>query len=154
MYLLHGLNLSWFSNVFLVWMISYMYLFSSSSDLLIHIPILYFQVRSHYEFLVAHQIVKQRSFKDSGNSMLQLSVPNFYRNDELSFSLSWLFTNRCRGFFYLICRKLPTPSQNFCYSSSRNFHVSTLSKNWVVNNIKSTQHWTQLIILAEISHTS
>ena len=37
--------------------------------------------------------------------------------------LSWLFTQRFRA-FYLICRKSPNPSQNFCYSNSLDFQLS------------------------------
>ena len=40
-------------------------------------------------------------------------------NDELS----WLFTKKIRA-LYLVCRKQPNPSQNFCYFHSLNFHVS------------------------------
>ena len=42
---------------------------------------------------------------------------------ELDDELSWLFTKSLRD-FYLICRKYPNPSQNFCYSHSLNFHLS------------------------------
>ena len=53
--------------------------------------------------------------------------------------------------FYLISRKEPNPSQNFFYSHSLNFPVtsSTLSENWVVNNLKSSQILTQLIIVTD-----
>ena len=50
------------------------------------------------------------------------------RNDELSLTLSWLFTYRFRD-FYLIWRKLTNPSQNFCYSHSLNFRVSVSTES-------------------------
>ena len=57
---------------------------------------------------------------------------------------SWLFTNRFIG-FYLICRKLPNPSQNSIILTL--FSCSALWKNWVVNNHKWTPIPTQLIIV-------
>ena len=51
--------------------------------------------------------------------LLHICVPNFCRNDELS----WLIANKFKA-FYLICRKWPNPAQNFCYSHSLNFHLS------------------------------
>ena len=70
--------------------------------------------------------------------MLQLSVT----------MMSWVWVHwTWLRFFYLICRNQPNPSRNLFYSHSLNFHVSgcTLSKkNWVINNLKSTQIWTQL----------
>ena len=51
-------------------------------------------------------------------------------NDELSSMISWVgcFLNDSE-LFYLICRKYPNPSQNFCYSHSLNFHVSGSTKS-------------------------
>ena len=72
-------------------------------------------------------------------------VPNFCRNDELSSSLSWLFTTRFGVFFYLIFRKQPNPSQNFCYSHFLNFHVSGSTES-------VSKQPTQLIIAAHNCH--
>ena len=60
------------------------------------------------------------------------------QNDELSSTMSWLFTKRFRA-FYLIFRKQPNPSQNVCYSHSFNFHVSSSSES-------VSKETTQLII--------
>ena len=50
-----------------------------------------------------------------------------------------------------ISRKEQNPSQNFSYSPSSCFYPtsSTLSENWVVNNLKSSQTLTQLIIVTD-----
>ena len=87
--------------------------------------------------------------KSVPSQLLSLAA-NICHNDELSSSLSWLDCLLTDSeVFYLICRNEPNPSKNFYYSHSLHLHVScsTLSKNWVVNNFKSTQ--TQLIIVIE-----
>ena len=54
---------------------------------------------------------------------------------EFKFELIWLFTNRFRGLFAEINQILVSSS--------------TLSKNWVVNNFKSTRTRTQLDIVTD-----
>ena len=55
----------------------------------------------------------------------QTFVTIMCRNDELCSMICWVgcFLNDSE-LFYLICRKYPNPSQNFCYSHSLNFHLS------------------------------
>ena len=60
--------------------------------------------------------------------------------------MSWKFTTRFRN-FYLICRKYPNPSQNFCYSHSPNFYVSGSPES-----VRGQP--TQLIIAAHNCHTN
>ena len=50
------------------------------------------------------------------------------RNDEFDDEFNWLFTKIFRA-FYLLCRKQPNLSQNFCYSHSLNFHLSGSTKS-------------------------
>ena len=59
--------------------------------------------------------------------------------------LNWLFTKRFRDFFYLICRKQSTLSQNFCYSHSLNFYLSN-------STLSVSKQPTQLIIAAHNCH--
>ena len=75
---------------------------------------------------------------------VQLHKSAFITND-------FLRNPHIQRFLYLICGNEPNPSQNFFYSHSLNFHVcgSTLSNNWVVNNLKWTQIRTKLIIVAD-----
>ena len=75
-----------------------------------------------------------------------LFVPNFYHNDEMT----RLLTDRFRGFSYL--QKLVQFFAKLLLFPFSNLNLFTLSKNWVVNNLKSTQTRTQLIIVAEIRH--
>ena len=81
------------------------------------------------------------------NQFLQLSYVqccNYLSQWLVELELTWLFTNRFRGvcFFLSFLQKL---TKSFLIIHSFPFHlVAFLSKNWVVNNLKSTQ--TQLVI--------
>ena len=105
------------------------------------------------KFLVALLHSNQRSRKIVWVGKLktmQSYCCNYMSQWWVEFELTWLFTKRFRVFFILSAEINQILLQNsFIPILDPNFHVSssTLSKNWVVNNLKSTQ--TQLIIVTD-----
>ena len=86
--------------------------------------------------------------KKLSKQKLWIYVPNFCRNDELSSTMSWvgcLLTDS--ELFILFAENIQIYSQNFCHSHYLNFHISGSTEPVI-------KQPTQLIIAAEISHTS
>ena len=83
---------------------------------------------------------------------VETSVAIICHNDELSSSLGWLDCLLTDSEVFILSAEISQLLLKIYFipilSDSLNFHVSssTLSKNWVVNNLKSTQTRTQFII--------
>ena len=80
-------------------------------------------------------------------------MPNFCHNDELSSSLSWvdcLLTDSEVFILFAENSQILLKISVVPIYLTFMYLVALYQKNWAVNNIKSTQTWIQLIIVAEI----